>query len=249
MKLYRDLAVYYDEIYDFKNYEKEAGKVKALIGRYKKSDGRKLLDIACGTGNHITFLKRKFVVEGMDSSPDMLRIARKKHPDVVFHRGDMSNFKLKSRYDVITCLFSAIGHLRTRERMEQAVQNMAVHLRPGGVVIIEPWITPDNFKRGTVGAHFVSKPGLKIARINIAKVQGQFSDFEYHYLIGTPDRIRHVIDRESMGLWTHTEYMNAVRRSGLKAEHDASGLMGRGLYIGLKPSDNRIVPTISTPDG
>ena len=78
MKLDRDLAAYYDEIYGFKNYEKEAGKLKALIARYKKLNGRKLLDVACGTGNHIAFLKRKFLVEGIDSSPDMLRVARKK---------------------------------------------------------------------------------------------------------------------------------------------------------------------------
>ena len=247
MKLYRDLAAYYDEIYGFKNYEKESGKIKTLIARYKKSNGRKLLDVACGTGNHISFLKRRFLVEGIDSSPDMLRVARKKHPDVVFHRGDMSNFNLQSRYDAITCLFSAIGHLRTRKRMKQAVQNMAAHLRPGGVLIIEPWITPHDFKIGTVGPHFVNKPDLKIARINIAKVKDPYSNFEYRYLIGTPDRIRHIIDRESMGLWTHTEYMSAARRSGLKAKYDPSGLMGRGLYIGVKPSDNRIVPTNSTP--
>lgn len=158
MKLYRDLAAYYDEIYDFKNYEKEVGTLKVLISRYKKSNGRNLLDVACGTGNHIGFLKRKFLVEGLDSSPDVLRVAQKKHPDVVFHRGDMSRFKLRTRYDVITCLFSAIGHLRTRKRMEQAIQNMAGHLRPGGALIIEPWITPHNFKRGTVGAHSSTSP-------------------------------------------------------------------------------------------
>ena len=238
MKLYRELAAHYDEIYEFKNYQKEARKIRSLIKKYKKSNENKLLDVACGTGNHITFLKRRFLVEGIDSSTDMLRVARRKHPDVVFHLGDMTAFKLHQRFDVVTCLFSAIGHVRTRRRLEQAVRNMADHLRPGGVLIVEPWITLRNFKKGGVGARFVNKPDLKIARINISRVIGPFSNFEYHYLIGTPDKIRYVKDKESMGLWSHTEYMNAFKRSGLTTRFDREGLMGRGLYIGLKSLDN-----------
>ena len=238
MKLYRELAVYYDEIYQFKNYEKEARKIRSLITKYKESNENKLLDVACGTGNHITFLKRAFSVQGIDSSADMLRVARRKHPDAVFHYGDMTDFKLHQQFDVVTCLFSAIGHVRTRRRMERAVRNMADHLRPGGVLIIEPWIRLRNFKKGGIGARFVNKPDLKIARMDISKVKGPFSNFEYHYLIGTPEKIRYVMDKESMGLWSHAEYMNAFKRSRLMTRFDRGGLIGRGLYIGLKSLDN-----------
>src|SRR2546422_7047530 len=58
--MYRQLANYYDEIYHFKNYQKEAGKIDALIQRHKKSSGNRLLDVACGTGNHIEYLKQHF---------------------------------------------------------------------------------------------------------------------------------------------------------------------------------------------
>ena len=165
----------------------------------------------------------------------MLRIARKKHPDIVFHRGDMTSFKLKNRFDIITCLFSAIGHVKTRTRMRKAVRNMAGHLQPGGLMILEPWITPANFRKGLIGSNFVDKPNLKIARINISKVRGSVSAFEYHYLIGTPDRVQYVIDRGSSGLWTHEEYLEAFRDGGLNVSFDAEGLMGRGLYLGVKP--------------
>ena len=99
--MYRQLANYYDEIYYFKNYQKETDKIKTLIQRHKKSSGNKLLDVACGTGNHIQYLKQHYSVQGLDSSPEMLRIARKKHPEIVFHRGDMTSFKLKNRFDII----------------------------------------------------------------------------------------------------------------------------------------------------
>ena len=235
MRVYRQLANYYDEIYHFKNYQKEAGKIETLVQQHKKSSGNRLLDVACGTGNHIAYLKQNYNVEGLDFSPEMLRLARKKHPDVAFHQGDMTSFKLKIRFDVITCLFSAIGHVKTKTRMRRAVRNMANHLQPRGLMILEPWITPANFRKGQIGWDFVDKPHLKIARINISKVKGPISAFEYHYLIGTTGKVEHVVDKVSQGLWTHEEHLEAFRDAGLKVSFDTEGLMGRGLYLGIKP--------------
>jgi len=233
--MYRQLANYYDEIYHFKNYQKEVEKIETLIQQHKKSPGKRLLDVACGTGNHIAYLKQHYSVEGLDFSREMLRIARKKHPGVVFHRGDMTSFTLNTRFYIITCLFSSIGHVKTKARMRRAIRNMASHLQLGGLMILEPWITPANFRKGLVGFNFVDKPNLKIARINISKVRGPVSAFEYRYLIGTPSKVEHIVDRESMGLWTHEEYLDAFRDGGLEAVFDPEGLMGRGLYLGVKP--------------
>jgi SAM-dependent methyltransferase len=233
--MYEQLADYYDEIYHFKNYQKESEKIESLIQQHKRSSGTNLLDVACGTGNHIGYLKQRYIVEGLDFSPEMLRIARKKHPDILFHMGDMTSFKLENRFDVITCLFSAIGHVKTKARLRRAVRNMANHLQRGGLMILEPWITPASFKKGIVSLISVDKPNLKIARINVGKVQGPVSALEFHYLIGTPSKVRHVVDRELLGLWTHEEYLDAFRDAGLEVAFDSEGLMGRGLYLGVKP--------------
>jgi len=233
--MYAELANYYDEMYHFKNYQKEAEKLETLIDQHKRSSGNHLLDVACGTGNHITYLKEHYNVEGLDFSPEMLRIARTKYPDVTFYKGDMTSFKLKNRFDVVTCLFSAIGHVTTKTRMRRAVRNMASHLQSGGLMILEPWITPANFRKGIIGSDFVDKPNLKIARINISKVRGPVAEFEYHYLIGTPIKIQHFVDMVPTGLWTHEEHLEAFRDAGLRVTFDSEGLMGRGLYLGVKP--------------
>jgi SAM-dependent methyltransferase len=235
LRMYEQLADYYDEIYHFKNYQKEAEKIESLIQQHKRSSGTNLLDVACGTGNHIGHLKQRYIVEGLDFSPEMLRIARKKHPDILFHMGDMTSFKLENQFDVITCLFSAIGHVKTKVRLRRAVRNMANHLQCGGLMILEPWITPASFRKGIVSLISVDKPNLKIARINVGKVQGPVSALEFHYLIGTPSKVRHVVDRELLGLWTHEEYLDAFRDAGLEVAFDSEGLMGRGLYLGVKP--------------
>ena len=102
-------------------------------------------------------------------------------------------------------------------------------------MILEPWIIPANFQKGLIGSNFVDKPHLKIARINISKIRGPVSAFEYHYLIGTPGKVQYVVDRGSLGLWTHEEHLDAFRDAGLEVTFDQEGLMGRGLFLGVKP--------------
>ena len=233
--MYTRSAVYYDSIYSYKNYEKEANTLERLIRKYKRSHGNTLLDVGCGTGGHVTFLRRHYRVQGLDLNPEMLRIAREKNPGIRFYHGDMVDFNLKRKFDVIVSLFSAIGHVKTLSRLRRSVRTTANHLQPGGVLIIEPWFTPDAFRPGSVHSLFVNRPELKIARMNISNVKGRLSIMDMHHLIGTPEGIRYFIERLELGLFTKTEYRTAIRDSGLKPFYDSKGLIGRGLYLGTKP--------------
>jgi ubiquinone/menaquinone biosynthesis C-methylase UbiE len=233
--LYDRLAELYDAIYSFKNYEKETAKLHQLIQQHKRSPGDELLDVACGTGGHIAYLKGNYSIEGLDISAPMLRLARKKHPDIVFHRGDMTSFKLRKQFDVVTCLFSAIGHVKTKRRLDLAVRTMARHLKPGGLLVVEPWPTPKQWQIGRLGANFVDEPNLKVARFSISKARGKLSVLDLHHLVALPNRIEHFVERLEMGLFTHDEYLEAFREARLEATYDKEGLMGRGLYLGVRP--------------
>src|SRR3712207_7289123 len=46
-----------------------------------------------------------------------------RYPDVRFHQGDMTDFDLGRRFDVVVCLFSAIGYVLTEERLRQTLAN------------------------------------------------------------------------------------------------------------------------------
>lgn len=128
---YGKLARYYDMLYAWKDYPGESRVLLRLIGRYKSASGRALLDVGCGTGQHIKQLRTDFDCVGLDSSIEMLRQARKNVPSVEFIRGDMETFDLRRRFDVVLCLFSAIGYVRTYPKLARTLQNFARHLRPG----------------------------------------------------------------------------------------------------------------------
>src|SRR5208337_3581881 len=92
--LFEKSAGYYDAIYDAvgKDYGREAKRLRELIRKHQKSTGKTLLDVACGTGRHISFLKQSFEVEGLDLDRKLLAIARRRNPDITFHYGNMLNF-------------------------------------------------------------------------------------------------------------------------------------------------------------
>jgi len=230
-------AKYYDEIYAAmgKDYSAEAEKARGFIQAHKKSDGNRLLDVACGTGIHANSLSRFYQVEGLDLDAKMLAVARRKYPAIRFLRGDMTDFDLKRQFDAITCLFSSIGYVKTKSRLHKAIKNMTRHLSVGGVLLVEPWFAPDQWNVGRVFTMTVDQPDLKIVRMSRSARRGNVSILEFRYLVGTSKGIEHCQEIHELGLFKHEEYLGAFQAAGLKVSHDAEGLDGRGLYIGLKP--------------
>jgi SAM-dependent methyltransferase len=124
----------YDLVYTLgrgKDYPAEARKVHEIIEAHLRSTGRTLLDVACGTGLHDEHLTKWYDVTGVDLSPKMLAIARRRLPQVTFHEGSMVDFDLGEQFDAVTCLFSAIGHVLTLREMRQAVATMVMSERTG----------------------------------------------------------------------------------------------------------------------
>ena len=95
-----------------KDYGAEAAAVtEAVLAR--RPEARTLLDVACGTGEHLSHLRHRFEVEGLELSEHMAAIARTKlGPDVPIHAGDMRSFDLGRTFDAVTCMFSSIGYAR-----------------------------------------------------------------------------------------------------------------------------------------
>ena len=230
----------YDTIYlsRGKNYAAEAESVHQLIQHNLRSGGSRLLDVACGTGLHTSYLREHYQVEGLDLDARMLEAARQKCPELIFHRGDMRDFELGRQYDVITCLFSSIGYVGTIAGLDQAIANFERHLKPGGLILIEPWFTPETWQTGSVHATFVDEPRLKISRMNTSEREGNLSYFVFHYQVGTPEGIEYFTERHELGLFTVEEYLSAFRACGLDVEHDPLWLNGRGLYMASKPDKN-----------
>jgi SAM-dependent methyltransferase len=151
----------------------------------------------------------------------------------------MRTFDLGRRFDAVICLFSSIGYARTVEDLNRAVAVLARHVEPDGVVVVEPWISPEAWEDDHLGAVFVDEPDLKIARVNLSERDGRLSRFVFHYLVLTSEGVERFEEPHELGLFTHDEYVAAFCAAGLEVEHDSEGLMGRGLYVGRSAAGTR----------
>jgi SAM-dependent methyltransferase len=224
----------YDAVYSFKDYRAESERLRELIRLQGGRVSGRLLDVGCGTGAHLEHLREHYDVEGLDLNGDLLKAAAAKLPGVKLHQGDMTRFDLGARFDVVICLFGAIGYVLTVERLRAAVERLAHHVVPGGIVVIEPWFAPEAFQVGRLSAVFVDRPDLKVARMNVSSVEGGRSVLDFHYLVARPVGISSFRERHELALFTDNEYQGAFRSAGLEATRDPTGLDGRGLYLARK---------------
>lgn len=111
-------------------------RLESFLERYlpERGEGLSLLDVGCGTGNHLASLRaRGFTVAGVDGSEEMLDHARRSNPDVELRLSDVEQLPFPSdQFDFVIC----IEVLRYLPNIEAAVSEMARVLRPGGLALV-----------------------------------------------------------------------------------------------------------------
>jgi ubiquinone/menaquinone biosynthesis C-methylase UbiE len=139
MKEYdREDAVYYD--YYLHGLE---GDVEFYIDE-AKSAGSPVMELGCGTGRIlIPVAKAGIEIVGLDSAPAMLGIARRKvaklsaevQNRIELIEGDMSDFSLGRRFNLIMVPYRAFMHLLTSEDQRRALQCIRDHLAKDGLLV------------------------------------------------------------------------------------------------------------------
>ena len=235
---YRRSADGYDGLYTpKKDYRREAIRLMRIVRRDSGPTGGTWLDVACGTGLHLPHIGRRFRVEGVDASPEMLAFAQARLPSASFQLGDMRTFELKRPFDVVSCLFSSIGYMTSIADLHRAISNLARHVREGGVVVVEPWFSPTTYRPGTVHMDAIEGRGRTSThqvRMIVAKRRGRISVMDAHHLVGTPSGVEHFVERHRMGLFTRSEYVDALKAAGLEPRYEPEGISDRGLHVGYR---------------
>jgi SAM-dependent methyltransferase len=173
---------FYADIYDYLVYNRikndfEVGEIINASGPTSESI---VLDIGCGTGEHVNELGKKGIeVIGVDKSQAMIAKAMNKYPNHKFQVGDGLNSDLfpASSFTHILCMYFTIYYFKNKLAFFNNCMNW---LMPGGYLIVhlvnrdefDPILPPGN------PLLLVSPQKYAKQRITTTKVK--FTDFSYH---------------------------------------------------------------------
>jgi SAM-dependent methyltransferase len=93
--------------------------------------GGRVLDLACGTGQLAGLLaERGFRVTGIDSSSEMLALARSNAPGVEFVLADARMFVLTERFDAAVSVYDSLNHILSVGELQEVFARVRAVLRP-----------------------------------------------------------------------------------------------------------------------
>jgi SAM-dependent methyltransferase len=235
--VYEKSARIYDLLYTgtgIKDYAAESAELHQIITGACPG-ARTLLDVACGTGAHLTQLRQWYVVEGADVSPAMLEVAGRRLPGVTLHLADMRNLNLGRVFDAVVCLFSSIGYITDSPELTATVERLAAHVGPGGVLIIDGWIRPDEWNDKHRGDPDVaSDQDTTVVRLALSHRVGNVTELDMHHLVRDSSAIEYFVENHRLALTPTEEYVSAVENAGLRARVVRDFMPARDRIVGTR---------------
>ena len=146
---YRNISGIYDRLFDSMN------KGLRLVGirMFRPSNGMNVLDVGCGTGSHLELYQRyKCNLHGLDLSPSMLEVARKKLGDSAqLDLGDATDMPYEDdKFDLVISMLS-LHEMSSETRaavlneMKRVLKNdgrlLLIDFHPGPYQPLQGWIS------------------------------------------------------------------------------------------------------------
>jgi SAM-dependent methyltransferase len=232
--VYSRSAHLYDMIYRAagKDYAADAESIDALVREHNPT-AQALLDVACGTGRHLTYLQRHYQVEGVDVDAAMVEQARRTMPRVTFGVADMRTLALGRRFDVVICLFSAIGHILDDTEFKETITRMAQHLRPRGILIIDGWVRPEDWASRPPAVISAEEGELRVIRMGWTRREGDLTFLEMHHLVGDADGVEYFREDHVLRLRPDAATIALMEEAGLRTGVVSSPLHNRSRFVGV----------------
>lgn len=234
---FSDPAELYDLIYGFKDYAGDAERVRTLLNGAGIADGSTLLEGACGTGTYLAYLQQHFTVSGFDLDPGMVAVARRRLPNADLFVANLQTVTVKEPVDAAIVLFGGLAYVHPEPNLAQACQALFDSLRPGGVALVEPWLTPGDHQDHSVQMAVVDLAYLKVARQCVPVRTGDLLTLEFHYLVARPGLpVEHITEHNALYLYEQAAWERCLTASGFQNELTDQGFMPeKRLFICRRP--------------
>lgn len=137
---YQEFSKYYDLITNLNRRELLSLRIIDLLKTVPFSNNR-ILDIGCGTGNILLMLSKYSVdLIGLDHSPDMIAIAKRKilnKNNILLIESDMVSYSIHPPVSIAFCTSFSFTYLRSRSQILAALQASYNSLINGGMFLFD----------------------------------------------------------------------------------------------------------------
>jgi len=105
--------------------------------------GKTWCDFACGTGFHLSNIKRNLIKTGIDRSAVMM--SQTDNLDIEFLNLDILKWKPKNKYDLVTNFWLGHTHQKSLDEVLQFLQKMIFATNTGGTLMLSAFVGDKNF--------------------------------------------------------------------------------------------------------
>ena len=135
------LSDYYDR-FNGADYNAYSEYIEKAMSVYGMTDGKLILDLACGTGKLTSELSRRgYDMIGADISVEMLMRAKENAMadglDILYLCQDMRDFELYGTVDAVVCALDGVNYLQKREDVLKCFKLVRNYLNPGALFLFD----------------------------------------------------------------------------------------------------------------
>lgn len=159
--MYTTFSDLYDQFYRSKSYLNESIFLQKIFTDHQV---RTVLDVGCGTGNHMMLLEKLgYTCTGMDISPEMVKLAAKKVRGSLFVN-DMRHFSLQKTFDAVISMFAVFNHNLSLDDAKRTLSSLKKHIRPGGIAIIDLYNPQGSGEKSDLAGHDLTGQVKRVMR-------------------------------------------------------------------------------------
>jgi len=199
-----------------------------------------VLELGCGSGAVASFFPDSVKKTLVDTSQAMLDLCAQNNPGASCLIGDMRDLRLDKEFDAVL-IHDALMYMTTPADLEAAIQTAAAHCRAGGLVLLVPDLTQEDFEDGSTVLAGGDGEGTAVRLMEWhwdPDPSDHCSLAEFSFLIREDGQVRAHHETHVLGLFSDSEWRAFIRAAGLELEPIVRppGIEIGAAYLARKPT-------------
>jgi len=208
---------YYHDLYSHRDYHEARALILTLCKALNVERGQRALDIACGRGRHAMVLAESGLhTVGIDLSPESIVVASEMaHDHLSFQVGNMLvPLEVEPAHWVFN-LFTSFGYFEDDAMHQQAIENMANALLPGGKLVL------DYMNAEKIAAELVPKDQVKT----------DLATYEISRRVEDQTIIKSIkLSEDGCSIFNYEERVRAFTEAELRTFMERAGLRAKSVH-------------------